>query len=369
MTVISPQFPTPTFWSPYTYSDPRPYGEHSFTNISSLFPKRPREAGTILQSLLPPSKAMHASKDGSKDAGVRHPETFNPAAATGILTERWYDRLNEEALEAAIIPFVDDDPPFLLQRPSSDEGSIQAIREERRSSRPGQSSQPQPLSHSLLSQLELGPNDPNTFRDIIDDLTVQNKKLRRHLRRYKKSHSIGKEHQGLFEVRMYNVSPEKKHELQTVLQDFASNMYQSQSRSAPQYAVSESHSLSHKSNHKSIPPTHPFTENPDSAYASVSATNITAQTLSALSERSKVDFYNPLQLESERTPYSHHRSPQTPQQDPDEIPDTSKQEIVVKKLEQLFIGGPNDLIKGGLLHQEDVLADVPQLKDNRSNSS
>ncbi|KAL8798666.1 MAG: hypothetical protein Q9182_006477 [Xanthomendoza sp. 2 TL-2023] len=368
MTVISLQFPTPNFGHRLHTVIPGRTRKHSFTNISLPCRKRPREAGTILEYLLPSTKAMHAGEDGSKDASVRHPETFSPAAVTGIVTESWYNRLNEEALDAAFIPFVDDDPPFLLQGPSSDEGSIQAIPEERRSSRPGQNSQPQPLSHSLLSQLELGESDPNTFRDIIDDLTVQNKKLKRHLRRYKKYHSTGKEHDGLFEVRMYNLSPEKKHELQTILQDFASNMYSTQPESAPQYAVSESQSLPHDSIHKPIPPAHRFTENPDSAYASVSATNVTAQTVSAPSERSKMEFYNPLQLESERTPYSHHRSPQAPQQDPDETPDTSKQELVAKKLEQLFIGGPNDLIKEGLLHPGDFPADVPQLKDIRGNS-
>ncbi|KAL8695728.1 MAG: hypothetical protein Q9224_003205 [Gallowayella concinna] len=283
-------------------------------------------------------------------------------------TRAWYDRLNEGALEAAIIPFVDDDPPFLLQRPSSDEGSIQAMQEERHSSRPGQSPQPQPLSHSLLSQLELGENDPNTFRDIIDDLTVQNKKLKRHLRRYKKYHSTGRQHDGLFEVRMHNLPSRKKHELKTVLQDFASDMYEPQSRSAAQYAVSESHSLPPNSNHQPMPSAPQFTETLDSAYASVSATNVTAQTISAFSERSKIEFYNPVQLESERSPYSHHRSPLATQHDIDDIQDTSKQEVVVKRLEQLFTGGPHDLIKEDLIHKGDVSSDAAKLKDGRNRS-
>ncbi|KAL8762023.1 MAG: hypothetical protein Q9184_001915 [Pyrenodesmia sp. 2 TL-2023] len=93
---------------------------------------------------------------------------------------------------------------------------------ERMSSRPDPSSQLPPLSHSLLSQLELGENDPNTFREIIDDLTVQNKKLKRELKKHERVRNNSTKHDGLFEVRVRNLSNRKKHELQNILQQFAS---------------------------------------------------------------------------------------------------------------------------------------------------
>lgn len=221
------------------------------------------------------------------------------------------------------------------------------MHEERRSSRLGQNSQPQPLSHSLLSQLELSENDPNTFRDIIDDLTVQKKKLRRQLKRYKRIHDIGKGLDGLFEIRLHNLPPEKKHELETVLQDFASNMHRNQSRSIPESVVPDGHSLPPQSaaKHTPEPPAPQFTRTSDSAYASISATNVTAQTVSGLSERSRIEVYNQAQAEWVRTPHSLHPSPQALQQDPDTISDQLKQEVVVKRLEQLFINGTDDLTR------------------------
>ncbi|KAL8789065.1 MAG: hypothetical protein Q9213_001328 [Squamulea squamosa] len=238
---------------------------------------------------------------------------------------------HDPACHLAII----DEPPFHLQRPSSDQASAQALHEEPNSSRFGDSSQPQRLSRSLLSQLELSKNDPNTFRDIIDDLTVQNKDLKRQLKKYEKYHSIGKEHNGLFEIWIHNLSQEKKRELETILQHFTGSIHPSPAESEPVSVTKTRQSLHQVSGRKpklstSSPPFMPVL---DSAYASTSAT---ANTFPIASDRST----RPI-TESRRHPsadnFALHGTLSSAQAHNDGmILDKNKQEDIVQKLEQLF---------------------------------
>ncbi|KAL8923299.1 MAG: hypothetical protein Q9208_004699 [Pyrenodesmia sp. 3 TL-2023] len=208
------------------------------------------------------------------------------------------------------------------------------------SSRPGPSSQPPPLSHSLLSQLELGENDPNTFREIIDDLTVQNKKLKRELRKHERVRNSPTKHDGLFEVRVRNLSDKKKHELENILQQFASTVQLSthgvvqepsvlgsrQPTDAPVIANSRSSSQSS------------YVQTLDSAYASVSTTGGTFKRPPGSSGH----FKNPSRLQAD---HSTHHAPQTiahrsvqETRSPSltGTSERSRQELVVKRLEEVF---------------------------------
>ncbi|KAL8717055.1 MAG: hypothetical protein Q9225_005674, partial [Loekoesia sp. 1 TL-2023] len=289
-----------------------------------------------------------------QDINNRHPKLAQPVAATSI-PGQWYNGLNEVGPEASLIPFVDDDPPFYLQKPSSDEGSTRAVQAEQLSSRPIQSSQLAPLSHSLLSRLELSENDPNTFREVIDDLTVENKSLKRQLKRYKKIHNNGLKQDGLFEVRIQNLASDKKQELESILQRFASTIHLPQNRSVPKSAGVERHRQIHRqdSEHKPTPSSSPYTKGLDSAYASISATAATVQLNSGPSDRSisrsRKHVLSPLEQDPCTTTNSalqeseFHGVPV--------ISDESKQKQVVNKLEALFLTGQGDgreLNKGGV---------------------
>jgi hypothetical protein len=56
------------------------------------------------------------------------------------------------------------------------------------------------------------------YRNIIDDLTVENKKLKSTLRKYERAPDA------LFEVRVHGLSAQKKQELESLLQDFVTNI-------------------------------------------------------------------------------------------------------------------------------------------------
>ncbi|KAL8912836.1 MAG: hypothetical protein Q9171_002214 [Xanthocarpia ochracea] len=296
---------------------------------------------------------MPTQKHSSNDLSNRYQRRPRPMVAAAI-PEQWYERLNEIGPGAGHIPFGDDEPPFHLQRPSSNGGSTQSLLEEPVPSRLGENSQPQPLSHSLLSRLELGENDPDTFRDIIDDLTVQNKSLEKQLKRFVKTHSIGKEHNGLFEVRIHNLPPDKKHELEAILRNFTATVHSSQYKAGPTLATTRRQSFHQvsASSSKLSPPSPPSVQALDSAYASASATGVTIPTVPDSSTRPSTDLHK----RAHNTTLQGNLSEPRLHED-SMILDRNKQEIVVQKLEQLFDEDPGDV---ELLNEiDEPLKDVP----------
>ncbi|KAL8710452.1 MAG: hypothetical protein Q9220_004884 [cf. Caloplaca sp. 1 TL-2023] len=238
--------------------------------------------------------------------------------------------------------FLIDDPPFYLQKPSSDEGSIQAVQAEQLSSRPGNTSQLVPLSHSLLSQLELSENDPNTFREIIDDLTVQNQRLKRRIRRYKKVTTAKSENMGIFEVRAHNLPSTKKQELQLILQNFASTLWSSVADPASPPMVSRRRSGPREANMNDEPlgagPV--VRKSEDSTYASKSVAGGNLHVMSGDTELSNSKLHRQQQSRQDpdlRISSESPRLPPPPLEDTCDVSDKSKQLVVVQKLEELFL--------------------------------
>lgn len=177
------------------------------------------------------------------------------------------------------------------------------------------------------------------FRSVIDDLTVQNKKLKQKLKKYEKLHCAHLQKEKLFEVRIHGLAAHQKRELEETLQRFASNIEESLKElqlgpepiqvSAPALAFFNEPSPSPTSNSKPI----------DSAYASMSG-----QTgLSHPQDQFKHDKLLP----TSSNPLLSHQNVKTYLQD---IPETlmpqhslvmserSKSKMVVKRLEQIFTG-------------------------------
>lgn len=71
------------------------------------------------------------------------------------------------------------------------------------------------------------------FRSVIDDLTVENKRLRRKLRKFERLHCSNLQEDKLFEVRHHGLSAEKKKELEETLRIFASNLEQPPGKPEP----------------------------------------------------------------------------------------------------------------------------------------
>lgn len=119
-----------------------------------------------------------------------------------------------------------DDPPFCLDTQSSSSGSNTcALHSERLVSEVHPRTKSEAPTRSLLAQMESDEyKRSEDFRSVIDDLTIQNKKLRRKLRRYEKLHCSHWQEEKLFEVRIHGLAAHRKRELEEILRSFASQI-------------------------------------------------------------------------------------------------------------------------------------------------
>jgi Frequency clock protein len=120
-----------------------------------------------------------------------------------------------------------DDPPYYVNRkrcygPSSDYAKNMA---------PGECAvagdNPTEGGTSGLSVQYTSRDGSEEFRSVIDDLTIENKELRRRLRRLETLHCSHLEEDKLFEVKMHGLPLNKKRELEGILRGFAIDLKQS----------------------------------------------------------------------------------------------------------------------------------------------
>ena len=269
--------------------------------------------------------------------------------------EKWFNDTNQNATKDT--PFADDDPPFYVDRqPSSDGHSVCAVHSDGSSLKAVNLGKPTAPTRSLLAHMESSESNSDDYRSVIDDLTIQNKKLKKKLKQYEKLHCSHLEEEKLFEVRIHSLAGQRKRELEQTLRSFASSIEDS----SQDVSIANPTPLKKKESRrpKSLQNTAPAGLSPmetmstlrkhssastscskpiDSAYASMSG--LTGNTYQQLKEKERSDrLAQASQKQRSVRSYLH------------EIPETliprhtmamsnqSKSKLVVKKLEQLFTG-------------------------------
>lgn len=165
------------------------------------------------------------------------------------------------------------------------------------------------------------------LRGVIDDLTVENKRLKHILRsqhgRRPSPADNGEGQDKLFEVRMHGLPPAKRRELEHLLKNFATSIH----TSAPSLSRSTSNSglSSSSAAGKQIPTDSGYASNSNSAQA-----QYTGQSGPGLSRKSK----------DKNVKDYLHDIPDTlmPRQHPIVMSERAKMALVVRRLEQLFTG-------------------------------
>lgn len=245
--------------------------------------------------------------------------------------ERWFDATNRHATNG---PFINDDPPFYLRdQPSGRNSDTGAVRSE------GSLPSISPVM-SPLAQRDTDETKAEDFRSVIDDLTIQNKRLKKKLKQYEKLHCSHLQEEKLFEVRVHGLPAHRKRELEDTLRNFASTIEEESQRKPA--CADEPNSIPTKlvaSRHKPSSSSTSYTRPVDSAYASMN--------------ENQSGVAHP-QLFHSRAQDKCMQAPQTGQQNvksylhgiPDvmlpsqvlPMTDRSKSKLVVKRLEQLFTG-------------------------------
>lgn len=179
-------------------------------------------------------------------------------------------------------------------------------------------------------------NENDELRGVIDDLTVQNKKLKSLLRLKTRTSPASSGPDRVIEVRMHGVSAEKKRELELLIKSFTNGLA-GDSPSQPSSSARIDKSAT-SAEYGANPGTKPQDlTNTDSGYASISNSGLNATSQSGgLSHR---DPFSKSKKEKEIKDYLHDIPDFLfPQRETVSVSDSAKMALVVQRLEQLFTG-------------------------------
>ncbi|OJD32660.1 frequency clock protein [Diplodia corticola] len=161
-------------------------------------------------SNVPSSDRANPSSPGSSRPGTKK-ESSGEVSDAG----KWFETSNNNISQNST-GFVDNDPPFFLRNSSS--STSPDMTNPMQMHIQGQSSMPH---RPALMHMRTDGSSTEEFRSVIDDLTIENKKLKKKLRKYEKMHDAHLQNEKLFEVRVHRLAPDKKRELEETLRKFA----------------------------------------------------------------------------------------------------------------------------------------------------
>ncbi|KAI0850324.1 frequency clock protein [Daldinia vernicosa] len=295
----------------------------------------------------------------ARNASKRDPQTANPpihptfskprrnssgdSNETGMSDpKKWFDTSNQKAMHTTDI----DEAPFYQKE--TDSSNEEAAKYGLPLQSPAYRTRPVGLAHSNQSADE--------FRSVIDDLTVENKRLKEELRKYKQVGPDSLRRDKLFEVKIHGLSGRKKRELEAALRDFTTSLEDSSAGpSSTRKKTSGKAKNIHSSTSKHASSSSGSNSRPvDSAYASMSTgpspsvPSLPGQAKAAR-ERSEQKIENYLR-----------DIPEGLWPRPAIMTEKDKKKLVVKRLEHLFTGKMADPAEHILLPQvpENIVEDV-----------
>ena len=168
-----------------------------------------------------PAKRFRSTKSTKLSRSTPFSPSSRMNSAGEFKAEQWFEDTNQNA--SRNVQFLDNDPPHFIHQSSADADSLCAFPSEGsvRESRYGKPTAP---TKSLLAQMDSSRSSSDDFRNVIDDLTVKNKKLQKRLRQYEGTHCSHLEKEKLFEVRVHGLSGPRRRELEETLRSFASSL-------------------------------------------------------------------------------------------------------------------------------------------------
>ncbi|OLN96048.1 Frequency clock protein [Colletotrichum chlorophyti] len=275
------------------------------------------------------TRAAAAASSGSSSSPRRQSsgESHNTGPSD---PKKWFDQSNENPA-ALYSHAMDVEPPFFQKESdSSNEDGPKPT------SYPAHLRPPVPAT---LKPSATHSSSADDYRSVIDDLTVEIKRLKDELKRYKQKGPEMMKRDKLFEIKVHRLPKRKKRELESTLRDFASGLESrtpsaeasSTRKKSRQTAQLESGSGSMSKHASSSSGSH--SRPVDSAYASMSTganssgTSLARPSISsrARSSEQKVESYL---KDIPEGLYPRHMV----------MTDKDKKKLIVRRLEQIFTG-------------------------------
>ncbi|RKF76527.1 Frequency clock protein [Golovinomyces cichoracearum] len=266
---------------------------------------------------------------------------------------QWFDEYNTHP-EKESCKLQDVGSPYILQNSSSN-GSPYS-----------------PENAHLLARGARAGGSSGEYRSVIDDLTIENKRLRKELRRYKSQTTRQLQNNKLFEIRIHSLPPDKRRELENTLSSFTSSLNSQNGERVPNPDTSQNGNWSQKlplspAKVSSTSNTRNSLVQESSFILTTNSTNPTSITQEAPSGGRPKFFENNLT--------SNHSQSKSPVENVSEIPSTcglknltktQKKKLVVQRLEQLFTGGRGSIIgeTSNPWNQQDISSSLENQSEN-----
>ncbi|KAK0713112.1 frequency clock protein [Lasiosphaeria miniovina] len=251
----------------------------------------------------------------------------------------WFDRSNRNPTATFDTGPMDVDPPFF-------QNEMGLANEER-----GLSASLRDPAHLFAQEAPqmpaVRPTDTQSssedgFRSVIDDLTVENKRLKKELKRYKQLGPEMMKRETLFEIKVHGLPQRKKRELEATLREFAAGLdtpseSHSQRRIPGRHGKNVYSSRESMSKHASSSSSH--SRPVDSAYASMSiGPSSNAPQSSGPSQGRPSTGSRGKHLSQQKVEHYLRDTPDGLFPRHLVLTDKEKKKLVVRRLEQLFTG-------------------------------
>ncbi|KAI1159473.1 frequency clock protein [Nemania serpens] len=140
---------------------------------------------------------------------------------------QWFEQSNQNAKDTFNSSAMDVDPPFYQKETDSSNEELLNI----------SSSQGPAHRHAQIRGPSFRPSlakssSAGDYRSVIDDLTIENKRLREELRQLKQMGPDSMRNDKLFEVKVHGLPSLKRRELEATLRDFATKLERSSTRTS-----------------------------------------------------------------------------------------------------------------------------------------
>ncbi len=198
------------------------------------------------------------------------------------------------------------------------------------------------------------------YRSVIDDLTVENKRLKQSLKKYEELHCSHLQEDKLFEVRIYGLPLQKKRELEGTLRDFASGL-EEHSRGPGDHPGPQPPTAAPLRQASSLSTS--YSRPTDSAYASMFACG-NIHVAKPHDEPQQSPLNKPAGPDINFSPRARSEAPFAG--DPLKAAERAKKKLVVQRLEQLFTGtGPSLEPSSQSQQQQEVFHSAARADGNR----
>ncbi|KAI1136524.1 frequency clock protein [Hypoxylon sp. FL0543] len=301
---------------PVTYKNPRRTTAENSVTLQRY--RLPRAKGTS-----PPAPRSAARRNSSGDSNE-----------TRMSAKNWFHDSNRNEMGNTNTRAMDLDPPFYQKETDS------SNEENARYGILSQSPAYEFIQNHMAGLRPEMDSSNEEYRSVIDDLTIENKRLKEELKKYKQMGPDSLRRDKLFEVKVHGLSSRKKRELEATLRDFTTNLEGSSTGASQGRKRTSAKSKNvHSSMSKHASSSSGSNSRPvDSAYASMSTgPSSSSASLPGPGQAKAARQRSQQKIESYLRDIPEGLWPR-----PTVVTEKEKKKLVVKRLEHLFTGKMGD---------------------------